>query len=459
MTEDFVTTNTNLLSDAQEARKTLEAIREHLNNGNKTELSNLIQSLHYADTADMIEALKFEERLQIISHLPQDTEADIFLDLDPEVRSTLLEYASPKLISRIFNTLESDDAFYIIEHLNFEQQAEILRFLSKQEQDFFNEALTYEEHTAVRLMQLEKVVVPKFWTVSQVKRYIKTNEDLPEEIYNIYIIDSKNRPLGYVSLSELLKHKDDEKVAHFMNTDIISFAMETPQKEVAFYFRRYGLTSAPILDKSGTIKGDITLNHIVDLIDEEAERAFLGLAGVYKSDTHSLVKTAGDRFKWVMITAVSSFVSSWVIQQFDESIEKIVALAVLMSIVVSISGTVSLQVASVTIRALSNGEFRLVKIWHNLWKEMCVGFLIGVLISTVLFIMIFAWYDDLSLSIVFAVSILLNTIYASIIGISIPTILFKLNYDPAISGPPFLIPVCDVFGYGSFLYFATLYLF
>lgn len=458
MTEEFIKTTTTVISDIEAAKEFLASIREYLAYEKSKELCGLIQSIQSADMADLIEELTPNEQIQFLKYTQDVIEPSVFLELDSNVRSRLLEYADPKLVSRIFNTLESDDGFYIIEHLNFDQQRDILRFLSKQEKDFFTEALEYDENTAVRIMQLEKVAVPKFWTVAQVKDYIKTEHSLPEEIYNIYIIDSKNRPLGYVSLSEILSKPDDEKIINFMQTDIISFTTETPQKEVAFYFRRYGLTSAPVLDQNGTIKGDINLKQIVDLIDEEAEKAFLGLAGVYKPETTSIFKTVNDRFRWVIVTAVSSFLSSWVIQQFDESIEKIVALAILMSIVVSISGTVSLQVASVTIRALSNGEFRLVKIWHALWKEVCVGFFIGTFTSIALFIVIFAWYQSSHLSLVFAGSILLNTIYASIIGISIPIILFKLNYDPAISGPPFLIPICDMFGYGSFLYFATLYL-
>lgn len=456
--EENLSINAPILSDAVVARQVLKTVNTYIEQKNDSELKELIASLHYADIADIIEVVPFESRLEIMRYIPQDIEAEVFLDLESDIRSNLLNYVTPKLIARIFDNLESDDALNIIEDLSFEQQTNVVRFLSKQEQDFFNEALTYDDDTAVRLMQLELVAVPKFWTVSQVKHYIKTADFLPDKIFNVYVIDANHKPLGYISLSELLKHEETEKVAHFMQTDVFSFSMETPQKEVAFCFRHYGLASAPVVDKNGRIKGNITLNHIVDLIDDEAERAFLGLAGVYNTDTTSLFKTAADRFKWVIITAISSFVSSGIIKQFDGSIERIVALAVLMSIVVSISGTVSLQVASVTIRALSNGEFRLVKIWHSLWKEVQVGFVNGILISVLLFLMVLGWYQDIALSLVFALSILLNTVYGSIIGLSIPAILFKFNYDPAISGPPFLIPVCDMFGYGSFLYFATIYL-
>ncbi|MBH1990056.1 MAG: magnesium transporter [Alphaproteobacteria bacterium] len=452
-------TTTPILSDATIARQTLAKIHRFLKTENYTKLQKTIESLHYADIADVLEVVSLEYRLEILKFIPRDIEAEVFLDLEPAIRSELLNYVSPDAIARIINSLESGDTLSFIEDLTFEQQTDVVRFLSKKEQAFLNEALSYDEGTAGRLMQRELVAVPRFWTVSQVKRYIKTADFLPDQIFNVYVIDANHRPLGYISLSELLKHDEDEKISHFMQKDVFSFSIETLQKEVAFYFRHYGLASAPVLDSNGRIKGDITLNNVVNLIDEEAERAFLGLAGAANSDIHmSLLKASTNRFKWVMITAFSSILSSYIISKFDKSIEQIVALAVLMSIVVAIGGSVSLQVASVTIRALSNGEFRLVRIWYNLWKEVQVGFINGVLISSILVIMVLLWYGDLSLALVFGVTILINVIYGSVMGLSIPVVLFRFNYDPAISAPPFLIPACDMMGYGSFLYLATLYL-
>lgn len=452
-------TNTPILSDATIVRQTLKRIYRFLNTNNSTKLKKIIESLHYADIADVLEVLTHDQRLEVIKFIPEEIEAAVFLDLEPSIRSELLNYISPSLIARIVNDLESDDALSFIEDLTFEQQTNVIRFLSKKEQEFLNEALSYDEDSAGRLMQRELVAIPRFWTVAQVKRYIKTADFLPDKIFNVYVIDANHRPLGYVSLSELLKHDEDEKVSHFMQKDVFCFAVDTPRKEVAFYFRHYGLASAPVVDKKGCIRGDITLNHVVDLIDQEAEKAFLGLAGATDSDIHtSLIKASTNRFKWVIITAFSSVFSSYIISLFDRSIEQIVALAVLMSIVVAIGGSVSLQVASVTIRALSNGEFRLVRIWYNLWKEVQVGFLNGLLISTLLISMVFLWYKDLPLALVFGLSILINVIYGSVMGLSIPVVLFKLKYDPAISGPPFLIPACDMMGYGSFLYLATIYL-
>lgn len=450
---------TPILSDASIARQTLKKIHRFLETKNLSKLQKIINSLHYADIADILEVLTLEHQLEILKLIPQEIEADVFLDLESTIRSELLHYVSPHAIARIINSLESIDALSFIEDLNFEQQANVIRFLSKKEQEFLNEALSYDEDSAGRLMQRELVAVPRFWTVSQVKRYIKTADFLPDKIFNVYVIDANHRPLGYVSLSELLKHDEEEKVAHFMQTDVFCLSIETSRKEVAFYFRHYGLASAPVVDKNGCITGDITLNQIVDIIDQEAEKAFLGLAGAANSEFHtSIFKTSANRFKWVIITAFSSILSSYIISLFDKSIEQIVALAVLMSIVVAISGSVSLQVASVTIRALANGEFRLVRIWYNLWKEIQVGFFNGLLISALLITMVFLWYKDFPLALVFGLSILINVLYGCIMGLSIPAVLFKLNYDPAISGPPFLIPACDMMGYGSFLYLATIYL-
>ncbi|MDP3935748.1 MAG: CBS domain-containing protein, partial [Alphaproteobacteria bacterium] len=248
-------TATPILSDATIARQTLAKIHRFLKTANYTKLQKTIESLHYADIADVLEVLSLEDRLEILKFIPRDIEAEVFLDLEPAIRSELLNYVSPDAIARIINSLESGDTLSFIEDLTFEQQTDVVRFLSKKEQAFLNEALSYDEGTAGRLMQRELVAVPRFWTVSQVKRYIKTADFLPDQIFNVYVIDANHRPLGYVSLSELLKHDEDEKISHFMQKDVFSFSIETPQKEVAFYFRHYGLASAPVLDKNSRIKG------------------------------------------------------------------------------------------------------------------------------------------------------------------------------------------------------------
>jgi magnesium transporter len=451
-------TTSPILSDPIVARQCLKEIVDLLETKSFAKLKTLIVSLHPADIADVLEVLDEEDRLEILKCIPEENEAEVFLDLDPSVRSELLNFLSVSSIARIINDLETDDALNVIEDLPFEQQSNVISLLSKKEQKYLNEALAYDEDTAVRLMQREFVAVPRFWTVSQVKRYMKTAEFLPEKIYTIYVIDANHKPLGHVSLSELLKHEEDERVSSFMQKDVFGFALNTPQKEVAFYFRHYGLASVPVVDANGCIVGNITLDHIVDVIDQQSEREFLGLSGARQSDMNSSIFTiAAHRFKWVGVTAISSVLSAYIVSMFDYSIEKIVALAALMSVVVSISGTISLQVASITIRAISMKEFRLVNIWYSLWKEVQVGCVNGLLISAVLLFIVAFWYD-IGLALVFSFSIIINVIYGSIIGLSIPAVLFRLNFDPAISAPPFLIPACDMMGYGSFLYLATLLL-
>jgi magnesium transporter len=452
-------TNSPILSDPQVARQILKKITKQLESGkNLSKLKTLISGLHPADIADVLEVISSDDRLKILTCIPEDSESEVFLDLEPSIRAELLNHLSVKTIARIINDLETDDAINVIEHLPFEQQTMVIRLLSKKDQGYLSEALSHDEDSAARLMQREFVAVPRFWTISQVKMYIRTADFIPEKIYNIYIIDANHKPLGYISLSELLRHDEDERVSHFMEKEVFAISLVTPKKEVAFYFRHYGLASAPVVDMNGCIVGNITLDHMVDIIDQQAEREFLGMTGAGTTDTHaSIVTTAAHRFKWIGVTAISSIISAYIVSKFEYSIEKIVALAALMSVVVSISGTVSLQVASVTIRAISMREFRFVKMWYSVWKEIQVGFVNGLLISTVLLFVVAFWYSP-ALAFVFAVSILFNVMYGSIIGISIPALLYRFNFDPAISAPPFLIPACDMVGYGSFLYIATIFL-
>lgn len=415
-----------------------------------------IAKLHPADIADILEVSPLESRGKAFWELPEAIQTDVLLELESAVRTQLISEFDSEVVADLVRKLNSSEALYIIEELEFELQSDVISHFSERKQRLISESLSYDEDSAARIMERELIEVPKFWTVGQVKSHIKSVKSKPDMIFNVYVIDAFHHPQGYISLDKLLQHQDTEKVADLMEPNRVSFSPETKQKEVAFNFRHYGLAAAPVVDENNVLKGNINLNQIVNVIDAEAERSFLGLAGVTEVNTHLPLLTAAlDRFKWVTVTAISSILSSLTIALFDATIEKVVALAVLMSIVVAINGSISLQVASLTIRALANEEFRLISFSKTLLKECQIGLLNGFLVSVLLFFITWVWYASIPLAAVFCISIVMNAVVSSLFGMLIPYFLNKFGYDPAISAPPFLIPACDMMGYGSFLYIAT----
>ncbi len=421
-----------------------------------SKLNRQLLKLHAADIADILEVVVQESRIKIFTSLPEFTQTEVLLELERAVRAQLISELDSEIVAELIRQLNSSDALYIIEELDFTKQSEIIGRLSQKKQNLITESLSYEEDSAARIMEREVIEVPKFWTAGQVKTHIKSLLSTPEMIFNVYVIDAFHHPLGYLGLNKLLQCDDSEKISDLMETDIYSFSLSAKQKEIAFNFRHYGLAAAPVVDENNVLKGNINLNQIMNVIDAEAERAFLGLVGVSETATHvPLLSTAFNRFKWVAVTAISSILSSLIIGIFDESLEQVVALAVLMSIVVSISGSIGIQVASLTIRALANEEFRFVGFWKAVLKESKVAMINGFLISVLLFVVTQIWYSSSLLAFVFGVSILINAVYSSFAGMIIPFFLHKFGYDPALSAPPFLIPACDMVGYGSFLYIAT----
>ena len=307
-------------------------------------------------------------------------------------------------------------------------------------------------------MRRELVSIPEFWTVGKTVDYLRTaSETLPEYFFDIFIIDTTHHLTGEVPLSRLVRAKRSEKIKDLKLDDSHPIPAETDQEYVAHMFRRENLVSAPVIDDSGRLIGVITIDDIVDVIDEEAQEDILRLAGVDSGDLYrAVMSTTTARFRWLFINLLTAILASIVISFFDATIEEIVALAVLMPIVASMGGNAGTQALTIAVRALATHELSGTNTWRVIWKETLVGAINGFLFAVIIGFLAALWFQTAILGVVIALAMLINLIVAGLFGAGIPLMLDRFGSDPAVSSTVLLTTITDVIGFLSFLGLATL---
>lgn len=424
-----------------------------------SEIVELLDALHPSDTARLIQYLRGDHRLQLMGLLRTRLNPEILSFLDETVRGELLSFLGTEELAEALARLESDDAFLILEELEETRRQEVLEAFSSKNRAIFEEILTYPEDSAGRLMQRELVAVPSYWTVQQTRQFILENKNLPEHFYNIFIVDPKHHPLGVVPLSKLLTTTPEVSLTDVMHTDLHRIMATVDQEEVAQVFRQYSLVSAPVVDASGRLLGIITVDDVVHVIDEEAEEDIMHLAGVSESDFYAPVLTTSfTRIRWLLVTLINTLIASGVISQFQTTLEKKIAVAVLMPIVAAMGGNSGMQVVTVTVRALATRELDTANMLRTVWKEISVALLNGFFFAWVLGILVAAWFHEVQLGIVLGSAMMFNMLWAGIAGTGLPILVHRLGMDPALSAGPLLTTTTDVFGFAIFLTLATFFL-
>lgn len=327
------------------------------------------------------------------------------------------------------------------------------------ERVILEEVLTYPEYSAARLMQREIVCVPPFWTVAETMHYLTKEKNLPEKFYDLFVVDPKHTPIGGIPLSLLLRQPSSTKVADIMMADIKRIPALMDQEEVALLFRKYGLVSAPVIDEGGRIVGMITVDDVVDVIEEEAEEDIMLLSRVTESDFYEpLLSTSYSRIRWLVISLISTLLAATVISQFQHTIEKLVALAVLMPINAAMSGNAGMQVVTVTVRALATRELGGANMSRAIWKEILVGLINGIVFGALVGSIAAFWFADPALGIVLGGALIFNMIWAAAWGVALPILIDKMGMDPALSAGPFLTTTTDLLGFAIFLGLARFFL-
>ena len=435
------------------------AIHEAIDTEQWQRLRMLMDPLHPADKADFLERISAEDLRVLVSQLGSDFDAEILPYQDEDVREDVRDLLYPDVFAASLPELDSDDVVTIAEELEPEQLDEVLSALPDQERVLVEQSLAYPEDSAGRMMQREMVVVPPFWTVGQTIDFLRSSDLDREEFYLIMVTDVSGHPVGEVRLNKLLCTQRPRRISEIMETELRSIPVTMDQEEVALLFRRYGMVTTGVIDAEGRLVGIITLDDIIDVIDEEAEEDLMALAGVSDASIRtSVLETLQGRAPWLFVNLITAVIASVVIGFFESTIEKIVALAVLMPIVASMGGNAGTQTVTVAVRAIAMREFSpKVAVTFGL-RELYVGIANGLVFAVVTAGLSYVWFGDAQIALVLGFAMLVNMIVAAISGTLIPLALVKTGVDPAVASSVFITTITDVIGFLVFLGLAALYL-
>ncbi|MBI4274925.1 MAG: magnesium transporter [Rhizobiales bacterium] len=422
-------------------------------------LRALASELHEADTGDLIEALAPDMRPQLVELMGTEFDFTALTEVDDTVREEILEELPSDAVAEGVRELDSDDAVYILEDLSEREQAEILDQLPPPERVALERSLEYPDDSAGRRMQTEFIAVPPTWTVGHAIDYMRETVDLPDRFFELYVIDSGYRFQGAVALDRLLRTKRPVPVSALMDPDRRRVRATDDQEEVARLFERYNLIAAPVVDDGDRLVGVITVDDVMDVIEQEAEEDIKALGGVARGEelSDSVWSIARGRFPWLLANLATALLASWVIRQFEGSIEKMVSLAVLMPIVASMGGNAGTQTMTVAVRALATRELGDANSLRVARRELLVGILNGLGFAVIMGAIAIAWFQVTDLGLVIGLAMICVLAAAALGGFVVPLILLKLGVDPAVSSGPFVTTITDVVGFFSFLGIATLW--
>ncbi len=421
---------------------------------------DLINDLSVPDTADLIHKINEEDRQSLLIDRKVKLDPQVYPYLDPDVGKSALSSMSASRVAAIISELDSDDALELIENLDEDFQQEIIHKLSAKMRVAMEEGLTFPEDSAGRLMQREYVAIPQYWTVGKTIDYMRVAaNDLPADFSDIIIIDPLYHVVGEVPLNRILRSKRTEKLEDLTYDSLHTIPADMDQEEVTYIFRREGLSSAPVIDNDNRLIGIITVDDILDVIDEEANEDILKLAGLGRGDLYrAILSTTGTRFRWLFVNLMTAILASFVISMFDATIEQIVALAVLMPIVASMGGNAGTQALTVAVRALATKELSSTNTFRVIWKETIVGTLNGIGFALIMGVIATVWFQSVTLGLVIGAAMVLNLIVAGLSGAGIPILLNKMGSDPALSSTVLLTTITDIVGFFAFLGLASIFL-
>jgi magnesium transporter len=432
----------------------------HSGNRNSEKLNKLIEDLHPADLADLLTFLNSEQRSYTLSILDEETYTNVLAELDDTIIDETIQKLEDKKVVRSISEMETDDAVNLIESLEPEAQKKLLDQVPTAEREIFEESLNYPEDSAGRRMQKEFVSMPAFWTVGQAIDYLRVESDLPDDFFEIFIVDPLNKPLGSVSVSKVLRSARKTQLNGILDDSPKFIKASMDQEEAALLFEQYSLVSAGVVDDQDRLIGRITADDIVWVLQEEAEEDILRLGGVSETEMNqSIVKSTKKRFIWLFLNLLTAILASVVISLFDASIEKMVALAILMPIVASMGGNAGTQTLTLTVRSLATKELVDTNRRKVFIKEISISILNGFIFAVLTSLATILWFNDSSLALIVGAAMIINIFSAGLFGFLIP---YSLNYfkiDPALASSVFVTTVTDVFGFLSFLGLASLFLF
>ena len=408
----------------------------------------------------MLEFLSTNQRTYLLNQLDSEDYTDVLAELDDSIIDQTVNLLQHEKVAKSISDMETDDAVGLIESLEPDTQKKILDKVSAEDREIFNESLNYPEDTAGRRMQKEIVSMPSFWTVGQAIDYLRDEEELPEDFFELFIVDPSNKPLGSVSVSKVLRSNRKIRLNDITIESPIFIPADMDQEEAAMTFEKYSLVSAGVVDKNGRLIGRLTADDIMWVLQEEAEEDILRMGGVIETEMNQgIIKSTRKRFIWLFLNLLTAILASIVISFFDASIEKMVALAVLMPIVASMGGNAGTQTLTLTVRALATKDLVQNNRRKIFSKEISISILNSIIFAIITAVAAQLWFQDFYLSIIVGSAMVVNILSAGFFGFLIP---YGLNYfrvDPAIASSVFVTTITDVVGFLSFLGLASIFLF
>lgn len=461
MSDKAEKTDEALESDATEARARLVSdMQDALIRGDRAWLSQELSRMHPADASDALEQLSADDFAGIVDLLGGELPSDILIELRNEYREDAVEVLSDQAITAAIEDLDSDDAAAILEDVDEIRRERILEELTPEDRTPLEQALEFDEETAGRLMQREFVAAPEFWTVGHTIDHARgTGENLPEQFFSVYVVDPAFHVLGAVPLSHLLRAPRDVKLADIMEDIEAEIKTDMDQEEVAYLFQKYSMIAAPVVDENSRITGMITIDDMVDVIQEENTEDLLALSGVNSADGSDTVwDSVRARAPWLAVNLFTAFLASAIISLFEHALNTYVALAILMPVVAALGGNAGSQALAVTVRAIAEREMEGAAARRAVLREFLTGIANGLIFAIGVGAIAWFWFGNGHLSAAIGIAIFATFVWGGLAGILVPLTMKKLGADPAVASSVFVLTLTDIIAFFSFLGLATLIL-
>ena len=432
-------------------REYVARVRGALDAGDNGAVHDLVEPLHPADIADLIELFDEEDRPAFAAAITDLMTSEVVAELNDHVREIMMEALSAADVAVIAEELETDDAVQLLEDLDEPDRQAIIAELEPETQAAVESALAYPEETAGRLMNRTVMAVPEHLTVGDLIDYLREEGDLDHDFFEVFVVDAAFHPVGTCALNWILTSPRWVKLTDVMKRDQTLIPVDTDQEEVALMFQKYALISAAVVDESGRLVGQMTADDVVHIISEEAGEDALLLSGAGDGDINEPIGEAyTSRVRWLIANLGTAVVASAIIAMFGAAIEKLVALAVLMPIVASIGGNAGTQTMAVAVRAIATNQLTRANTWKIVWRELRVALLNGVTVAALIGIaagVLFGW----EMGAVIAAAMLINIAISGLAGVLVPVAFERMGQDPAVASSVFVTMITDSMGFLAFL--------
>jgi magnesium transporter len=436
------------------------AILQAVETEDKVRLAALMQPLHAADIADLLEQISPFDRQGLLALWSGEIDGEVLSEIDESIREEVIESLPDDVVAEAMRELDTDDLVDILEDLEPEEQGKILDALEDADRVAVEQALSYPEESAGRLMQREVVVAPEHWTVGEAIDYLRGADHLPDQFYHVILTDPRLKPVGYVTLGRVLSSRRDVALRDIAEDSYRTVQATDLEGDVAYIFNQYHLISCPVVDAGGRLVGVITIDDAMNVLDEEHQEDMLLLAGVGEESSISdgAFETVKQRLPWLVINLFTASLSAFVISAFESTIAAIVTLAAVMPIVSSTGGIAGTQSLAVAVRALATRDLTSANAKRVVRREVLAGLMNGLGLALILGVGGALVYGEVWLGVVLGLAMITNQIVAALGGVLVPLTLERMGLDPALASGTFVTTLTDVMGYLAFLGLATVML-